>query len=246
MKIARYELLRNVDPGVLVEVTHPAPTKYRYAYTITNGPSAKQSIDQWSLVVPLQAGNDPIKQPTGWFAVVQKGRTFKLKNPEWIRNGAAAVWSFEKDTEVIQPGGTKKGFEIESDLRPGFSVAYFRKAPSVASVVATSGNVPKPVKDELDALLTVEYNSKTLLTIGPKFDRAVDDRTVALDFIEGINFLGRSGALDPNSEFVKTALSELKGISPGIGRPAAKLTAQARTPVEAEVLNALKVSLRIN
>jgi len=246
LKIARYELLRNVDPGVLVEVTHPAPTKYRYAYTITNGPSAKQSIDQWSLVVPLQAGNDPIKQPTGWFAVVQKGRTFKLKNPEWIRNGAAAVWSFEKDTEVIQPGATKKGFEIESDLRPGFSVAYFRKAPSVASVVATSGNVPKAVKDQLDELLTVEYNGKTLLMIGPKFDRAVDDRTVALDFIEGINFLGRIGALDPNSEFVKTALSELKGIPPGIGSPAAKLTAQARTPVEGEVLNALKVSLRIN
>jgi len=53
----------------------------------------------------------------------------------------------------------------------------------------------------------------------------------------------QSHELNPNSEFVKTALGELKGIPPGIGRPAAKLTAEARTPVEAEVLNALKVSL---
>src|SRR5262249_52126858 len=136
--------------------------------------------------------------------------------------------------------------EIESDLKPGFTVGYFRKAASVASVVATSGNVPKPVKDQLDELLTLEYNSKTLLMIGPKFDRAVDDRTVALDFIEGINFLGRSKALDPNSEFVKTVLGELKDIRPGVGGPPVKLTAQARTPVEAEVLNALKLSLRIN
>lgn len=246
LKIARYELLRNVDPGVLVEVSRPSPAKYKYTYTVTNGPPAKQSIDQWSMVIPSQAGNDSIKGPSGWFAIVQKGRTFKLKNPEWIRNGAAAVWSFEKDMEVILPGAMKKGFEIESDLKPGFTVGYFRKAASVASAVATSGNVPKPVAAELDALLAVEYNSKTLLMIGPKFNRAVDDRTVASDFIEGINFLCRSGALDPNSEFVKTALSELKSIPPGTGGPAVKLTAQARTPVETEVLNALRVGLRIN
>src|SRR5262249_8790865 len=150
-----------------VEVTRPSSTKYRYSYSVTNGQAAKQSIEQWLLVVPLQAGNDLIKHPTGWFAVVQRGRIFKLKNPEWIRNGAAAVWSFEKDVEVIQPGATRKNFELESELKPGFTVGYFRKAGSVAAVVATSGNVPKPVKDQLDSLLTVEYNSQTVLTIGP-------------------------------------------------------------------------------
>src|SRR5262245_30610462 len=168
LKISRYELQRNVDPKVSVEITRPSSTKYRYAYSVMNGPAAKQTIDQWLLIVPLQAGNDSIKQPAGWLAIVQRGRTFKLNRPEWIRNGAAAVWSFEKDAEVIQPGATKKGFELESELKPGFTVAYLRKAESVAAAVATSGNVPKPVKDELDSLLTVEYNSRTLLTIGPK------------------------------------------------------------------------------
>ena len=245
LKIARYELLRNVAPGLIAEVTRASSTKYRFVYTVMNSPAAKQSIDQWLLVVPLQAANDSIKHPAGWFAVVQKGRTFKLKNPEWVRNGAAAIWSFEKDAEVIPPGATKKGFDLESELKPGFTVGYFRKAESVAAVVAVSGNVPKAVKDELDSLLTVEYNSRTLLTIGPKFDKAVDDRTVALDFIEGINSLSHSGALDPNAEFVKNTLSELKGIPPG-GGSAVKLTSEARTPVEIEVLNALKASLRIN
>jgi hypothetical protein len=97
----------------------------------------------------------------------------------------------------------------------------------------------------LDPLLAIEYNSRTLLTIGPKFDKAVDDRTVALDFIEGINALSRSGALDPNSEFVKNTLSDLKGISPGAGGPV-KLTAQARTPMENEISNALRAALRTN
>jgi hypothetical protein len=246
VKVARYELLRNVDPTASVEVTRPSSTKYRYVYTVMNGPAGKQSIDQWLLVVPLQAGNDSIKHPAGWFGIVQKGRTFKLKKPEWIPNGAAAVWSFEKDVEVIQPGTTKKGFELESELRPGFTVGYFRKAGSVAAVVATSGNVPKPVKDQLDPLQSVEYNSRTLVTVGPKFDKAVDDRTVGLDFIEGISFLGRSGALDPNSEFVKNTLIELKGIPPGGSGASIKLTSPARTPVETEVLTALKAALHIN
>ena len=45
---------------------------------------------------------------------------------------------------------------------------------------------------------------------------------------------------------LKTALGELKGIPPGINGPAVRLTALARTPAEAEILSALKVSLRIN
>jgi hypothetical protein len=246
LKIARYELLRNVDPDVAVEVTRSGSGKVKYAYTVTNRAAAKQSIDQWLLVVPLQAAGDSINHPAGWFSILQKGRTFKLKNPEWIRGGAAAVWSFEKDTEVIQPGSTKKGFEIESNLKPGFAIGYFSRAESVAATVATSGNIPKAVKDQLDPLLSIEYNSKTVLTIGPKFDKAVDDRTVALDFIEGINSLSRSGALDANSEFVKNTLSDLKGIAPSAGGAAVKLTAQARTPMETEVLNALRAALRTN
>jgi len=246
LKTARHELQRNVDPEITFEVTRSGSAKLRYTYTVMNRPSAGQSIDQWLLVVPLQAGSDSIHHPAGWFSILQRGRTFKLKNPEWIRSGAAAVWSFEKDTEVIKPGVTKKGFEIESELKPGFTIGYFCKAESVAATVATSGNVPKAVKDQIDSLLTIEYNSRTLLTIGPKFDKAVDDRTIALDFIEGINALGRSGALDPNSDFVKNTLSELKSISPGAGSGAVKMTAQARTPVETEILNALKAALRIN
>lgn len=246
LKTARFELLRNVDPMVSAEIARSGSAKYRYAYGVGNGSAAKQSIDQWLLVVPLQAGNDSIKHPSGWFAIIQKGRTFKLKKPEWIRNGAAAVWSFEKEAEVVKPGETKKGFEIESELKPGFTVAYLRKAESVAANVAASGNVPKPVKDALDALLTVEYDSRTLLTIGPKFDKAVDDRTVALDFIEGISFLSRSGTLDPNSDFVKNTLNELKSLSPGGSGASLKLTSPARTPAETEILAALKAALRIN
>lgn len=243
LKINRYELLRNTAPSISLAVTSTPAGKFKYAYTISNGATAKQSIDQLIVVLPEAAAKDAIVHPEGWMAIVQKGRNFKLKDPQWLKNGAAAVWSFHKIEQTIQPGASKTGFELESELRPGFTVAYVRKAESVDVKVATHGNVPKDVKDQLDQLLAIEYNSKTVLTLGPKFDKSADDHTIAGDFIQGIFTLSRAGILELNSEFVRTTLNELTGIQPG-AKAALKLTVPARPGAEMQVLNALKVSLR--
>jgi hypothetical protein len=242
MKIARYELLRNVAPAVSLAVT-PAAGKYKYAYTVGNGASAKQSIDQFSVVAPETVG-DAIKGPAGWFAIVQKGRSFKVKDPQWIKTGAAVVWSFQKPEEVIQPGAKKTGFELESELRPGFTIGYFRKAESVEVKVATSGNIPAPVKEQKDELLSVEYNSRTVLMLGPKFAAAADEKTIAADFAQGITALTKSGGLNADSEFVKGALSELNRVA-SAGGPA-RFTTQPRGDAETEIFNALKISLKVN
>jgi hypothetical protein len=243
LKIARYELQRNVEPTASVVVSVVNPTTYRYAYTVGNGAAAKQSIDQFSLAAPEQLG-EVIKGPAGWFAIVQKGRTFKVRNPDWIKTGAAAVWSFEKPEAFIQPGSRKSGFELESGLKPGFTVGYFRKAPTVEIRVATSGFIPDLVKSQRDQLLALEYNSKTLLVIGPKFPRETDDRTIAADFLQGVTFLAGTKTLNPDSDFVK-------GLIAGLNRflaegPPINLTVQPRGEAETEIFNALKVSAKLN
>jgi len=243
LKIARYDLLRNVEPNAVVAVTTLSPGRFKYAYTVGNGAAAKQSLDQFSISTPDTVGA-AIKGPAGWFAIVQKGRNFKVSNPDWIKTGAALVWSFQKPEEVIQPGSKKTGFEMESELRPGFTVGYFRKAESVEVRVATSGNIPQVVKDQRDQLLAVEYNSKTIVVIGPKFAKDVDDKVVAADFAKGIEFLGRTGALNAGSDFVKATLTELNRVA-GAGSPA-RFTVQPRTETETEVFNALKASIRVN
>ena len=226
-----------------VAVTALDGNRYRYAYTLANGPGAKQSIDQWAMVLPGQSGAATMRQPEGWFGIVQPDRSFKLKNPEWIKNGSGALWSFLKPEEVVEPGDVATGFEVESELRPGFTIGFFRQAESVGAKVATSGYVPAVVREQMDRLLVLEYNSKTVLMIGPKFDRSADARTIAEDFLQGIFTLSRMGALNLNSEFVRTTLGELTGIEPGSS--SVRLTAQAGTRVETEVLNALKTSLGI-
>jgi len=96
MKISRYELLRNVAPAVSVAITPANASKLMYEYSVANGSPAKQSIDTWLLVLPEASNADTLKTPDGWFGIIQKQRKFKLKNPEWIRQGSAAVWSFSR------------------------------------------------------------------------------------------------------------------------------------------------------
>ena len=243
LKLTRYELLRNVEPDVQVSVTTVDGNRYLYAYTLANAPAAEQSIDQWAMVLPGQSGGATIQGPEGWLGIVQPNRTFKLKDPDWIENGSGALWSFQRPENVVEPGDVATGFSVESQLRPGFTLGFFRQAESVGAKVATSGYVPDVVKKQMDELLVFEYNSKTVLLIGPKFDQDADAHTIAEDFIQGIFTLSRMGALNLNSDFVRTTLAELTGVEPGAS--SVRLTAEADTRIETEVLSALKASLGI-
>src|SRR5262249_19909656 len=234
-QVSRYKLQMDVDPKVAVSVATSNGGKFRYAYTVSDGPAAKGSIDQWALTLPEAAASGAAKSPAGWFGVVQKGRKFAVANPEWIKTGTAAVYSFEKPTEQIKPGVKKSGFELESDLKPGFTVGFFRQAENTEAPLQQSGNIPtivvknatpppqpgaaaaggggggggfggaqtpaaataawQPIKDDVEKLMRFEYNSKSLLTLGPKFDKSATDGAIASDFHQGITILTKTGAL---------------------------------------------------
>ena len=132
------------------------------------------------------------------------------------------ISSFQKPEQFVLPGASKKGFQIDSDLRPGFTVAFLRKSESVEVKVTTQGNIPKEVKDQLDQLLGLEYNSRTVLTYGPKFEKTAADYNIAEEYLQGIITLSRAGVLDLSSEFVRNVMSELTLIKPG-GVAAVKL-----------------------
>jgi hypothetical protein len=143
--VSRYKLQRDVDPAVNAVITAAPGGRFKYAYTVVDAPKAKQSIDQWALVMPEAGAGTVTKQPAGWFGVVQKSRKFTVTNPDWIKTGSAVVFSYDKPAEQIQPGSIKGGFEVESDLKPGFTLGFFRQAESVEAVMQTSGNIPRAI-----------------------------------------------------------------------------------------------------
>ena len=246
LKMNRYPLLRNVAPAINVAITAVAAGRLKYAYTVANGANAKQSIDAWVLALSDGSAKDVVKALDGWFALTQTARKFKLRNPEWIRTGGAAIWSFQKPEVVIAPGESKGGFELESELRPGFTVAFARKSEAVDVKTATQGNVPKDVKEQMDQILQLEYNSQTVLTLGPKFDKAADDHTIAEDFIQGIFLLSRAGKLELSSDFVRNTLNDLTAVKAGTSASGVvKLATAPRGAVETELASALKISLKL-
>jgi hypothetical protein len=143
-RVHRYKLQRDVDPQVAAAVTATGG-KYKFVYAVSNGPKAKQSLDQWALVLPEGAAVGAIKAPAGWFGAFQPSRKLPVANGDWIKDGSAVVFSYAKTEGQIQPGDSKTGFELESDLRPGFTVGLFRMAESTDSVVQQSGNIPQIV-----------------------------------------------------------------------------------------------------
>lgn len=264
LETRRFQLQRNVEPAVSVAITTSAPSKYKYEYTITNGSASKNWIDQWNIVLPEQGGSATIAQPTNWLSFMQTGRAFTVKNPNWIRTGSSVFWFNGKASGsvvvgeaqpegAILPGTSKGGFVLETELRPGFTVAYFRRSVGIGG---PDPGYPLEVRKQVEPLLRLEYNSRTVLTIGPKFDKNSHSFMIVSDFVEGISVLTRTGALDANSQFVKTTLNELNQYIAAVRAenreldkvtgPPITLTAQPRTPVESEVLRALKVSLSLD
>lgn len=140
-QVVRYKLQRDVDPKVAVVVTPSTAGKYKYAYVVSDGASAKGSIDQWAIVMPAGA-DGALKRPAGWFGVIQNGRKFAVADPDWIKGGSAATFAVDKQEERILPGAKKGGFELESDLKPGYTVGFFRQAESTDALLQTSGNIP--------------------------------------------------------------------------------------------------------
>ena len=93
------------------------------------------------------------------------------------------------------------------------------------------------MKSQRDQLLAIEYNSKTLLIIGPKFPKDTDYRTIASDFLQGI-----TKTLNPDSEFVKSVTAELnRFVTAG---PGIKVTVEPRGEAETEIFNALKIAIQ--
>jgi len=284
-QVSRYKLQMYVDPRVSVAIAASAGGKFRYAYTVADGPAAKGSVDQWALTMPEAAGTSAAKFPTGWFGVVQKSRKMALGN-DWIKSGSAAVYSFDKVSEQIKPGSKKSGFELESDLKPGFTLGFFRQAENTEAQLQQSGNIPtiivknatppptpgaaaeggrgggggfggaqtpagataawQPIKDDVEKLMRIEYNSKPALTLGPKFDKSASDAVIAADFQQGITMLSKSGVLTADSAFVKSTLAELDTYVKAGGSGPLKLSGQPKTEAETEVFNAMKISLHLN
>ena len=115
----RAPLHNAVAPEIAATVTKDQDGRFHYHYTLSNGPSARKAIQRWV------------------FAVEQNGHEIELKHPSWKGAHSDAklpgvstiyheVYKWETSADsALEPGQSERGFEVVSDLAPGYVLAAF-------------------------------------------------------------------------------------------------------------------------
>ena len=208
--IRRFPLSRNVDPELSVRVEAINPLKYRYHYTVGNGSDSKNAIARWNIVLPRAAAEDSTQHPQGWGSRVLGASAYADEEPEWVHGGSTASFSIRGPESQVTAGREMDGFMIESDLKPGYTLAYFRSRYNSADRPGVT-TTPAEVERQLRPLMAMRFNSKVLYTLGPKYPADTHEYTIIRDLLGVLTNFIRDDMLDAESPFVTDLLRSLNG-----------------------------------
>ena len=254
--IRRFALSRNVEPEMSVTVEGINPLKYRYEYTVKNRAGARNPIKRWNIVLPREALDDvalnPVR-PDGWTSLTSQSREYAMEDAEaeWVHSGATARFSNMDDETQVSAGREIGGFILESQLKPGYTLAYFRSKNSPDR--PNGDTLPLEVQTQLGRLIQIEFNSKSLSTLGPKYPPDTHEYTIVRDFRTAVTHFIRSGMLDADSPFVTDLMRSFNGYiqtyrSAGVELhefvgPRIRIFIEPETALEVEIAAAVALSL---
>ncbi len=244
-KIVRIRLWNDLAPSASEDIRSLAPGLLRYAFTITNGPQAKDSIRTWDLVVPATGdvvhATLPVRTPENWRAggVTPGGVIARQEALGSEELGRHLRWfPPEDETRHIAPGQSLSGVAVDSAYLPGFTTAWFSSLHMPQQEF--DDNWPAAIQKQLSFFNDPKYREKMLLVIGPMFAPGSSDPPIVANFQAGVRELIKAGRLNPSSPFVIAFLAALNG-PPGHWRsqelPAAPADATERLVARAAALS---------
>jgi hypothetical protein len=233
-----------VDPTVTVTISAGGTGSLHYAYEVSNGSYARQSIQKMSLLVGPDS-NLQAMHPT-WTNAHETSGVRDITAP--TAQLAAVEWASNTATETIAPGRTLRGFALDSTLLPGFTTMVFKGAtqshqPDAEAIAA----LPPEVRDQIARIFRGAWDVKTRLVIGPRFPTGTPHADIAQNFLFGLQSLTRERLLDPDSSFVQGVNRSLSAQLESGGRVAINPNSiafeTAKPGLEATLANALRMAL---
>ena len=228
-------------PKVSSTVSRDADGMFHYTYSVSNGPAAHASIQRWALATEEMNG------------------TLDLKHPEWASGQIAPTsgvirdrnraFGWKSKIDGIAAGQTVAGFEIVSNLAPGYVAGIFYSAPPTAELSPDDwASMPEDIANQLHKLLATNWDSQTLQIVGPAFAPGASVAMIEDNFFAAINLMKSLGTL-PNgivtTELYPRLLAALRGDEPmsvlqldSFMKPGRPLV-----PKELEVVSTLKMSM---
>jgi hypothetical protein len=162
--VDRFRLQNETDPTVSVTVSlNQGNRMYAYAYTIRNGPAARQPIWAWKLVDPADDHSATV-DGSGWFGFQATG--VPPGSRQAIPGLAPGIYISWNDVDhPIAPRAERSGFRVTSEFLPGLTTAAFVGG----GPIAVSQELPLAVSNQLLPFFTPEVTNQVRITIGPRF-----------------------------------------------------------------------------
>ena len=233
-----------VDPVVRTAVSRDAAGLYHYLYSLSNGPSARMPLARWAL--PIEGTYKVMKLTHHtWTADAPPEKLTGLRVRVYHQ---VFEWSSPQDSPLAA-GRSLDGFEIVSDLAPGYiPSAFFGVASTPELTTEDWASLPPPVAAQLKQCLSTASDARTKRIIGPLFDSGAMWDTVEMNYLSGVREMKLTGAAAEESPVEKQLESLLEAalLAQGGRIEASTLDdlGTAAGAVDAEVISALKVSLQ--
>ncbi len=194
----RIDLSSRANANIRADITSLGESRWKYQYTVTNDPGSLEPVKLWFLENPRPGIPDPrIKDDIALapgLLPAWEAEHFSMGHGRW-----AMRWAWIGGGPAVEAGAEESGFLLESGRRPGFVMAYFQS--SLPGIIPEQ--LSPQTRERLRVLHDLGYNSRSRLTLGPKFGAEAAARDIAADFHVGISRLVISRQLNERSLFVR-------------------------------------------
>ncbi|MGD0792045.1 MAG: hypothetical protein ABR920_09765 [Terriglobales bacterium] len=235
-KMRRFDLHNTIFPDLRVHMEGSSGS-FRYRYDLENGKESKDSLRDFFVVIYP----DPQMQTnsTLWKGGLSLPTVKERVGIPGAPPGRLVDWMCCLDGQGLSPGGDTN-FTLNTEARPGFTSASTEHFPHLD----LTDEWPEEILDQLGPVLDPKWIAHHFITLGPRYGPDDPATRIASDYIVGIQELIRIHRLESNSPFMKEVIADLDAISAGSSTQI-PITQKPHSEMEAEILNALQLSLHV-
>ncbi len=242
---------RAIDVSFRWQITETT-NGYTYHYIVSNGPSARQQIHQWSVESADSTITSVAHNTWAGKVIVSPGRMLNgvevAARPQAVKLQGRIQFTNLKGADIAA-GQAASGFMIDSDLAPGFVWAHARGSSNKPdATVQDIAALPPQVAQELNMCLSEQWDSRAIQVIGPAIPKGVSVVEVELNYLLGIQHMLGHGSHRRESPALEQLVTLLKNASETEGGMVStrdlgnieKITSSE----EHSIVNALKIALK--
>jgi hypothetical protein len=201
----RFDVPNGTVSEIVYTLTASANQAITYQYTIVEKAQGRQSLAQFSILIPTTADLPVPLSFGGWRYNAQEITTKSYPNPFSGKPLHAVSWNINSIAMSLRSGQ----FTLSSSYLPGFTNAYIKGNVSNPFTDKVLESLPTSLVSKAQNLLDPNYSSERHLVLAPMFDRGSPAVAIAANYHYGISSLLRSNTALADTTYLQEVLQIL-------------------------------------